>query len=448
MITATAPKKFSVITYGCQMNDHDSEIMEGLLRSRGYEKTEDEHDADVVVFNTCCVREGAENRAIQRAQSLAAAKERRPGLVVAMSGCVAQDQGKRLLDRIPSLDIVIGTRDYIRLPELIEKYQIDGERIVATEDIDKPFSVNLVPIREQKLKGFVNIMYGCNNSCTYCIVPKTRGEEWSRPLAEVVDEVRGMVAQGYREIMLLGQNVNSYMTAAREDFADLLSALNEIDGLWRIRYTTSNPKSCRDRHIEAVAGCDKVMENLHLPVQSGNNRVLRMMKRAYNVERYRYLVEKFRAQNPLHSLTTDIIVGFPTETEEEFQDTLNLVRDMRYDNAFMFIYSPRAGTVSADTMVDDVPMKVKKDRLQRLIDLQESIAFEKNQEEIGRLHEVLVEGVSKKDPGQLVGHTRTFKRVVFDGNARLIGSRVNVTITGGNGHTLMGDVVTREASFA
>ncbi|MCC6547009.1 tRNA (N6-isopentenyl adenosine(37)-C2)-methylthiotransferase MiaB [Candidatus Sumerlaeota bacterium] len=445
MIT-TAQKKFSVITYGCQMNDHDSEIMEGLLRSRGYEKTENEHDADVVVFNTCCVREGAENRAISRAQSLAEAKERRPGLVVAMSGCVAQDQGRRLLDRIPSLDIVIGTRDYIRLPEIIEKYQVDGERVVATEDIDKPFSVNLVPIREQKLKGLVNIMYGCNNSCTYCIVPKTRGEEWSRPLAEVVEEVRGMVAQGYREIMVLGQNVNSYMTEKREDFADLLAALNEIEGLWRIRYTTSNPKSCRDRHIEAVASCDRVMENLHLPVQSGNNRVLRMMKRAYNVERYRYLVEKFRAQNPLHSLTTDIIVGFPTETDEEFEDTMNLVRDMRYDNAFMFIYSPRAGTVSADTMVDDVPMKVKKARLQRLIDLQESIALEKNQEEIGRTHQVLVEGTSKKDPGQLVGHTRTHKRVVFDANPRLIGSLVDVTITGGNGHTLVGDVVTREAA--
>ncbi len=439
--------KYSVVTYGCQMNEHDSEIMEGLLQSRGYTRVASEFDADVVVFNTCCVREGAENRALARCETLSSAKEKNPNMVIAMSGCVAQDQGKRLLDRMPHLDIVIGTRDYIRLPELIDKYLVDGERLVATEDIDKPFSVNLVPLREAKLKGFVNIMYGCNNSCTYCIVPKTRGEEWSRPIDQVVDEVRGMVAQGYREVMVLGQNVNSYMTEKREDFADLLCALNEIDGLWRIRYTTSNPKSCRDRHIGAVAACDKVMENLHLPVQSGNNRILRTMKRAYNIERYRQLVSLFREQNPLHSLTTDIIVGFPTETDAEFEETMALVREMRYDNAFMFMYSPRAGTVSADTMKDDVPMAVKKERLQRLIDMQEAIALEKNQAEIGRVHEVLVEGVSKKDAGQMLGFTRTFKRVVFDGRERLVGSLVNVRITGGNSHTLVGEMVIREPAL-
>jgi tRNA-2-methylthio-N6-dimethylallyladenosine synthase len=382
-----------------------------------------------------------------RCESLVSAKEKNPNMVIAMSGCVAQDQGRRLLDRMSHLDIVIGTRDYMQLPQLVERVQVGGERVVAVDDIDKPFSVNAIPVRESQLKGFVNIMYGCNNSCTYCIVPKTRGTEYSRPLAEIVEEVRAMAANGYREVMLLGQNVNSYMTEKREDFADLLQALNEIDDLWRIRYTTSNPKSCRDRHIAAVAACDKVMENLHLPVQSGSDRILRKMKRAYNSTRYRHLVSLFREQNPLHSLTTDIIVGFPTETEEEFEETLRLVEEIRYDNAYMFMYSPRAGTVSAETMRDDVPIEVKKARLKRLIDLQESIALEKNREEIGRVHEVLVEGPAKKDPNQVQGHSRTFKRVVFDGNARLIGQRVQVRITGGTSHTLTGEIVTREPAL-
>lgn len=257
-----------------------------------------------------------------------------------------------------------------------------------------------------------------------------------------------MADQGYREVTLLGQNVNSYMTDRREDFADLLHALNEVDGLWRIRYTTSNPKSCRDRHIGAVAQCDKVMENLHLPVQSGNDRILRLMKRAYHSRRYRYLVDLFREQNPLHGLTTDIIVGFPTETEEEFEQTLQLVRDVRFDSAFMFMYSPRPGTVSAETMRDDIPLRVKKERVQRLIDLQEAISLEKNQEEIDRIHEVLVEGPAKKDPTMLQGRTRTDKRVVFPGKGRLVGSLVDIRITGCNSHTLQGQIETREPALA
>jgi len=438
-------KTYRVITYGCQMNEHDSEIMEGLLQQRGYEKVESEFDADVVVFNTCCVREGAENRAIGRCQSLRSAKDRNPDKVVIMSGCVAQDQGRKLLERIPGLDLVVGTRDYVHLPDLIEQFKVTGERAVAVEDIDKPLSVNVQPVRQNKLRAFVNIMYGCNNRCTFCIVPRTRGVEWSRPIADLVEEVRRLVAEGTREVILLGQNVNSYMTDEREDFHDLLCALNEIDGLWRIRYTTSNPKSARGRHISAVAQCEKVMENLHLPVQSGNDRVLRQMKRAYNTKRYRYLVEMFRDQNPLHSLTTDIIVGFPTETEEEFEETLQLVEEMRYDSAFMFMYSPRPGTVAADTMANDVPLRVKKERLQRLIERQEAISFEKNREEIGRTHEVLVEGPSRKNPDHLQGRTRTDKMVIFPGKSRLIGTLADVRITGGNSHSLLGEILTREA---
>ncbi len=440
-------KTYSVITYGCQMNEHDSEIMEGLLQQRGLSKIKDEHEADVVIFNTCCVREGAESRAISRCQSLKSAKNGNDDKVIIMSGCVAQDQGQQLLEKIPHLDIVIGTRDYLRLPDLLDQYAVDGKRVVATEDIDQPLSVKITPVRRDGLRGFVNIMYGCNNRCTFCIVPKTRGEEYSRPIQDIVDEVKEMADQGYREVTLLGQNVNSYMTENREDFSDLLHALNEIDGLWRIRYTTSNPKSCRDRHIKAVSECEKVMENLHLPVQSGNNRILREMKRAYNAERYRHLISLFREHNPQHSLTTDIIVGFPTETDEEFQETLDLVEEMRYDSAFMFMYSPRAGTVSAETMRDDVPLVVKKERLKRLIDLQEAISLEKNNAEVGQTHEVLVEGPARKDPDALQGRTRTDKRVVFKGQPRMIGNLVKVKITDNNSHTLFGEVETREPAL-
>lgn len=435
-------EKYCVITYGCQMNEHDSEIMEGLLQARGYQCTTEEQEADIVVFNTCTVRQGAEDRAIGRCQTLKGFKNLRPNLVVVMSGCVAQDQGQQLLDKIPHLDIVVGTRDYIHLPKLIDRYLIDGERIVAVEDIDKPFSVNVTPVRQSNLRAFVNIMYGCNNHCTFCIVPKTRGEEWSRPINDIVEEVKKLVADGCREVTLLGQNVNSYMTEKREDFADLLYALNEIEELWRIRYTSSNPKSCRDRHIGAVADCEKVMENLHLPVQSGNDRILRTMKRAYNADRYRHLISLFQEQNPLNSLTTDIIVGFPTETEEEFQETMKLVEEARYDSAFMFMYSPREGTVAAEEMRDDIPMTVKKRRLQELIELQENIAKEKNLAEIGRVHQVLVEGPSKRDPLKMQGRTRTDKMVIFPGRERLIGSLVNVRITEGNPHSLRGEIVT------
>ncbi len=435
---------YCIVTYGCQMNEHDSEIMAGLLEDRGYSRIEAEQGADIVIFNTCTVRDGAEHRALSRAQAISAAKLRSDDSIVIVSGCVAQDQGTALLERLPQIDMVIGTRDYVRLPELIERYRVDGERIVAVEDIAKPLAVDTIPVRRNKLRAFTNIMYGCNNRCTFCIVPKTRGEEWSRPIGDIVEEVKRLVNDGTREVTVLGQNVNSYMTEKREDFADLLYALNEIDGLWRIRYTTSNPKSCRDRHINVVADCEKVMENLHLPVQSGDDRVLRVMKRAYNTKRYRYIVDLFRERNPLHSLTTDIIVGFPSETREEFDNTLNLVKEMRYDSAFMFMYSPRAGTPAAE-MPNDVSLAEKKARLKELIDLQEEISIQKNQEEIGRTHEILVEGPARKSPGHLQGRTRTDKMVVFQGQDRLVGQTAKVEITGGSGHSLLGKVLTRES---
>lgn len=441
----TMAASYSIITYGCQMNEHDSEIMAGLLRNRGMVAGADPMESDVVVINTCTVRDGAENRAMGRVEALSGAKKTNPDMVVAISGCAAQDRGRELLERYPHVDLIIGTRDYVRIDQLVDKVRRSGERFVAIEDLNQPLSLPTIPARENKLRAYVNIMFGCNNKCTFCIVPYTRGTEFSRPLREILLEVEALVAAGYREVCLLGQNVNSYRDAERHDFADLLRAVNAVDGLWRIRYTTSNPKSASRQHLQAIAECDKVMESFHLPVQSGNNRVLRNMKRAYNVERYHMLIKHIAKLCPGSALTTDIIVGFPGETEEEFQDTLRLVEDVRYDSAFMFMYSPRANTPAA-TLEDQIPLRVKKDRLERLIALQDRITKEIYAAENGRTHQVMVEGKAKKFD-QLSGKSRTDKTVVFDGPERLIGSLVDVLIHDGSGHTLIGEVVTQEAGL-
>lgn len=436
-------RKYAIITYGCQMNEHDSEIMSALLRNRGMEPVGNESEADVVVFNTCTVRDGAESRAYGRVDSLKSAKRNNPDMIIAISGCAAQDRGLELLDRFQHVDLVIGTRDYVKIDQLVDEVERTGSRFVSIEDLDKPLSLPVLPARRSGLKAFVNIMFGCNNRCTFCIVPHTRGVEYSRPLDEIVAEARDLVARGYKEICLLGQNVNSYVDDRRNDFADLLHALDEIDGLWRIRYTTSNPKSARDRHIRAIAECGKVMENLHLPVQSGSDRVLRLMKRAYNRKRYHYIVDMYRDLCPGGGLTTDMIVGFPSETEEDFLQTMELAGQVRFDQQYMFMYSPRRGTAAADEMVNDVPMQVKKDRLARLIELQEQISLENNRAEVGRVHEVLVEGPARRGD-DMMGRTRTDKTVVFPGDDALAGELVSVRITQGHAHTLRGEVVVPE----
>jgi len=286
-------KTYHIVTYGCQMNEHDSEIMSGLLENRGYTRSDSE-ESDVVLFNTCTVRDGAEQRAYSRVDTIKSLKKKNPDMVIGITGCAAQDKGEEILNRLPHVDLVVGTRDYVKIDQLIDEVQRTQQRLVSIEDLDKPLSLPTIPVRKSGLKAFVNIMFGCNNRCTFCIVPQTRGVEYSRSLEEIVTEVKQLAAQGYREVCLLGQNVNSYVDEKRHDFSDLLHALNEVDDIWRIRYTTSNPKSARSRHLSAVAECDKVMESLHLPVQSGNDRVLRAMKRAYNIKRYHYLIDMYR----------------------------------------------------------------------------------------------------------------------------------------------------------
>ncbi|MGB9691948.1 MAG: tRNA (N6-isopentenyl adenosine(37)-C2)-methylthiotransferase MiaB, partial [Candidatus Sumerlaeaceae bacterium] len=403
--------------------------------------------ADVVVVNTCVVREGAEERALGRVANLAAAKKQGTCKIIAVSGCMAQKEGHQLLDALPFVDLVVGTRDLFKLGLLIEQVFTSGERLVAVEDIDKPVFASVQPVRRfSQVRGLVTVMYGCNNFCTFCIVPHTRGREVSRPVGEVVEEVQRLAEEGYAEVILLGQNVNSYYDKQkRADFADLLAAVNDVNGIRRIRFVTSHPKDCSPRLIEAMATLDKVCESIHLPVQAGSNRVLRRMKRFYTKEEYLNLLEALRARVPCVAITTDIIVGFPDETEQDFEETYDLMQRAQWDSAFMFMYSPRPGTKAAE-WADSVAQEEKKRRLQRCIALQEKISTEINAQLLGTVQKVLVESVSKKSDQQLMGRTRTDKAVVFNGSPALIGQEVHVRITETFAHTLRGILLTSEMS--
>lgn len=435
------PKTFHIITYGCQMNEHDSEIMAGILEARGLQWIEDASLADVVIVNTCVVREGAEERAVGRLSTLGALK-RKGNRILAVAGCMAQKDGVTLLERLPQIDLVVGTRDLFKIGNLIDEVALKGDRLVSIEDVDKPVFLDAQPVRRHSpVRALVTVMYGCNNFCTFCIVPATRGRETSRPLREVVDEVRRLAEAGYPEVMLLGQNVNSYYDRqARADFADLLAAVSEVEGIRRVRFITSHPKDFSPKLIDAIAKIEKVCEAIHLPVQAGSNRVLRRMKRFYTKEQYLDLLAQIREQIPSAAITTDIIVGFPDETEQDFEETYDLLERARWDSAFIFMYSPRPGTKAA-TWYDSVPIEEKKRRLQKCLRRQEEISGEINRKLVNSVQEVLVESVSKKSTDQLMGRTKTDKAVVFSGSHDLIGKLVRVRITEGFPHTLFGELV-------
>ncbi len=441
------PRTYSIVTYGCQMNDNDSEIMAGILESKGLVPAQSPEDADVVIVNTCVVREGAEDRARGRLSTLGALKRKQRDKLIAVSGCMAQKDGEQLLRKLPYIDLVVGTRDLFKIGHLLDEVRRRGEPIVAIEDIDKPLFLGTQPVRRNsRVRGLVTVMYGCNNFCTFCIVPHTRGREVSRPVADIVDEVRRLVDEGFVEVILLGQNVNSYYDkGTKADFADLLAAVNEVEGLKRIRFVTSHPKDCSDRLIEAMATLEKVCEAIHLPVQAGSNRILRRMKRFYTKEQYLELLSRLRERVPNVCVTTDIIVGFPDETDADFQETLDLMAKARWDSAFMFMYSSRPGTKAAE-WIDSVPLEVKKARLQQCIELQERTSEQINRELVGSLQVVLVESISKRSESQLMGRTRGDKAVVFPGPGSLIGQEVVVRITEGFAHTLRGEIVS-EHSF-
>jgi len=461
-------KRFRIVTFGCQMNEYDSDVMRGVLTARGMTEATTDDEADVVLVNTCAVRDGAEERALARLEALKGLKRKRE-TVLGMTGCVAQEHGAKMLERLPFLDLIIGTRDLLKVGNLVEEVWRTGERIVAVEDIDSPLSLPVSVVRRTRpLKAQVTIMLGCDKACTYCIVPKTRGREWCRPMAEVLQEVEQLIRHGFREVMLLGQNVNSYRdTVAQSRFVDEgLSAepgvadfpvlLREVDALGariemetegacrleRIRYTTSHPIDAHDALWRAMAEAPRVAPQIHLPVQSGSDRVLRRMKRLYRIADYLERLRSLRRHLPHVVISTDIIVGFCGETDEDFEQTLSLMRDVRFDSAFMFMYSPRAGTPSAEHLADDVPLETKKVRLQRLIDMQEVISEEKNRERLGSVQQVLVEGPAKYPEGYANGRTAADIIVNFPADAdALYGKVVPVRITEAGPHSLRGELV-------
>lgn len=421
------------------MNVRDSEAMAGLLAQLGYAATDDPAEADVIILNTCTVREGAEDRAYGRLGELRALKRRRPGLLLGVAGCLVQQERERVLARAPWLDLVFGVHNIHRLPELLREAR-DGcmpvYEVWDRSDRDRPLPV-LPAHRTGGVRGFVNIIHGCNKFCTFCIVPYVRGRERSVPPAEVVAEVRALAAQGVREVTLLGQNVDSYGhdLTPRRDLAALLELVHEVDGIERLRFTTSHPRDMTRRLIVTVARLPKVCEHIHLPVQAGDDEILRRMHRAYTASQYRETADAVRAEMPRASLTTDIIVGFPGETEDAFERTLRFVEDVRFDAVNTAMYSPREGTPAA-AYPDQVADEDKRRRLAALNRMQERIAAEINTALVGSTQDVLVEEPGRK--GGMLGRTRTNKIVTFDGGPDLIGRTVPVEIVEAGSWVLRG----------
>lgn len=442
-------KYYMIRTYGCQMNEHDTETMMGLFEAMGYTWTEDKYEADVILLNTCAVRENAEDKVFGELGHLKPLKREKPGLLLGVCGCMSQEEAvvNKILQTYDFVDLIFGTHNIHRLPNLLKEAYFNKEMVVEVWSKEGDIIENL-PKKREGLKAWVNIMYGCDKFCTYCIVPYTRGKERSRRPEDVIAEVRDLARQGFKEITLLGQNVNAYGKDFEDinyRFGDLMDDIRKID-IPRVRFTTSHPRDFDDHLIEVLAKRGNLVEHIHLPVQSGSSEVLKRMSRKYNREQYLELVRKIRATIPDAVLTTDIIVGFPGETEEQFEETMSLVREVGYDSAFTFIYSPRDGTPAAD-MADNVPDEVKKDRLQRLNELITELSFKSNQGLKGQVLEVLVEGQSKNNPEMLSGRTRTNKLVHFQGPASLAGSLVQVKIM--ETHTwYLNGIMVEEASTA
>ncbi len=445
-------KKFHIITFGCQMNEHDSETMAGMLNQKGFEAEEDKDNSDIVIINTCSVRENADNRFFGTLGQLKKIKEKNPEFVACVCGCMMQQQ--HIIDEVkskyPWVDLVFGTHNIHQFPQLLDNVINERKKIVNVWEDGGAIVEGLPAKRLYDFKALVNIMYGCNNFCTYCIVPYTRGRERSRRPEEIIKEVKGLVETGAKEIVLLGQNVNSYGASKHEDgycsaeengmdFTDLIYALNEVEGLERIRFMTSHPKDLSDKLIQAYKDCDKLCNAIHLPVQSGSDDVLKRMNRKYTKADYLTLIEKLRTAAPDIAITTDLIIGFPGETEEDFMETMDLIEKVRYDSAFTFIYSVRKGT-PAEKYEDQVPEEVKHERFNRLLERINQISGEINKTYEGTVQKVLVEGpsTSKKSDKALAGRTETTKLVNFSGDEDLVGQIVNVRITEGKQFNLKG----------
>ena len=436
--------KYYIETWGCQMNEEDSEKLSGMLKRIGYTRTENKEEAGIILFNTCCVRENAENKVFGNLGALKKLKKKNPDLIIGICGCMMQQEGMadRILKEFPYVNIVFGTHNAYKFPEYLNRVRTEGVQIKEIFNKETDIVEGLPIDRESSVKAFVTIMYGCNNFCTYCIVPYVRGRERSRKPEDILKEIRELVAQGYKEITLLGQNVNSYGKGLEEeiDFAKLLRMINEIEGLERVRFMTSHPKDLTVDVIMAIKECDKLCEQIHLPVQSGSNSILKKMNRHYTREYYLDLVKKIKEEIPGVTLTTDIIVGFPGETEEDFQETLELVKEVGYSSAFTFIYSRRNNT-PADMMLNQVSEEDKHHRFNRLVAAVNERVIAQNKAEEGNILEVLVEGNSKNDAEKLTGRTRTGRLVNFTGEGINAGDIVNVKITRAQNFSLIGEVV-------
>ena len=445
--------KYNILTMGCQLNENDSEKLCGMLEEMGYQRTEDVKKCDIALFNTCCVRENAEDKLFGKLGELKKLKEEK-GIIIAIGGCMMQE--KHITDKIktsyPFVDILFGTHTLYKFPEDLYKSIEEKRKIEDIIDIDGKIYEDLPIKRDSKIKASVTIMNGCNNFCSYCIVPYVRGRERSRNPRNIINEVENLAKEGYKEITLLGQNVNSYLRVEKEknipfeeyngvnSFASLLREINKIDGIERIRFVSPHPKDFTDDVIDAIRDCDKVCKLVHLPLQSGNTKVLKEMNRKYTKEQYLELVSKMKNKIPNLTLSTDIIVGFPGETDEEFEDTLDVVEKVKFEQVYMFIYSRRVGT-PGDKMENQIPEEIKHRRFDKLKKLVEKQIEDNNKKYVGKVERVLVEGKSKNNELMLTGRTDSNKVVVFEGNNDLIGKAINLKIVSEHMWYLKGEMI-------
>ena len=430
-----------IFTYGCQMNDLDSQKMYSMLATDGWLPTESTSQADIIILNTCSVRQKAYEKALSNIGRLRPYKKLKPSLIIAITGCIAQQAGSDIIRRMPHVDIVLGTHQLHRITEIIsEKLTVPGS-IVDTTFTDCIPSMDIVPhtdFIQPSHRAYLNIMQGCNNYCSYCIVPYVRGREISRDYSKIIDEAAIHASDGVKEIFLLGQNVNSY--SGGRTFPELLESINEIDGIERIRFTTSHPKDMSDDLIACFASLDKLCSHIHLPFQSGSNSVLKLMNRRYTREAYLVLIDKLRSARPDIAFSGDVIVGFPGETQQAYLDTLDLIKHVRFDTLYSFKYSERPGTKAAG-LIDDIGLEEKSARLRELQALQNDITIENNQARIGNIYEVLVDGLSARHTDQVHGRTTQGTIVNFKGDSSLVGTTVPVKITRGNPNSMTGEMV-------
>ena len=435
--------KYTILTMGCQLNENDSEKIAGMLEKMSYSECKDVKEADLVIFNTCCVRENAEERLFGKIGEIKKLKESKD-VILAIGGCMMQEEGmvEKIKKSYPFVNVIFGTHTLQNLPENIYKAIIENRKVKDVIDIDGEIYEGLPIKRNDNFKASVTIMYGCNNFCTYCIVPYVRGRERSREPEMILEEVKGLAKEGYKEITLLGQNVNSYVGNDKiRNFADLLNEVCKVDGIERIKFISPHPKDFTDDVIDAIANNEKICRIIHLPLQSGNTKVLKEMNRKYTKEEYLVLAEKILTKVPDAVLSTDIIVGFPGETAEEFEDTLDVVRKVNFEQIFMFIYSKREGTIAA-AREDQVPEEIKHKRFDRLKELYESRVDENNEKYVGTVQRILIEGKSKNNDDTFEGRTRSNKVVIFVPNEKSkIGDIVNVKIIEARKWYLKGEIV-------